>query len=249
VNEKIEKTTILAVYSAFVAACYLAAYWSRFDVNIFQFAGITGFASLALYPLMTAFSLNVMVLLILPRRSTKSNPTAAHKFTRVLFRTIYIIWTVCGPAAALVAYELMTDPFKWMIIMVGIVPIIHQSADLPIVEGIAKDPQRRKDVLYWAVAFPFLAALAGGLNAQTILDGRETRVIEAAGAAKNLQVDQDHPVAFLGFSGGTYFLYESKSGNVIMVNQAVAEPLIFQPRLQKNQPVELPKWVKSIFHH
>ena len=234
-NERVERTTILAVYSALVAACYLAAYWSRFDVNIFQFAGLTGFASLALYPLMTALSLNVLVLLILPGLSNKGTSVTASKdsFPPALARAIHVVWWILGPAGALAAYQLMTNPFKWIVILIGLVPFIHRAAELPIAESIAKDRQQRINILYWAVAFPCLAALAGGINAQSILNGQETRIIDPTGAAKNLQTDEGHPIAFLGFAGGTYFLYESKTGSVVMMNQAVAEPLTFQPRLSK----------------
>lgn len=249
VNGRIERTTILAVYSAFVAACYLAGYWSRFDVNIFQFAGLTGFASLALYPLMTAVGLNVFFFLFMPTRRSNKNvsPTASKGwFPQPLAKGIFVLWWTLGPAAALAAYILMTSPYKWLVVLLGIVPFIHQVAEQPIAEGIALDAQRRKDILYWAIAFPLLAALAGGTNAQTILDGKETRIIVPTGAAKNLQTDENHPIAFLGFAGGTYFLYESKTGNVVMMNQAVAEPLTIQPRLPKSLPVKLPTWLNAL---
>lgn len=247
-NDRIERTTILAVYSAFVAACYLAGYWSRFDINIFQFAGLTGFASLALYPLMTAFGVNLVVLLLLPWRSSKNVSHTASKssFHQPLSKVLVVLWWTLGPSAALAAYLLMTNPFKWLVVLGGIIPLIHHAAELPIAEGLVKDPQRRKDIVYWPVAFPFLAALSGGANVQSILNGDEARIIVPTGAAKNLQTDENHPVAFLGFAGGTYFLYESRTGNVVMVNQAVAEPLTFQPRSPKTHPVELPKWLKAI---
>jgi hypothetical protein len=252
VNERIERTTILAVYSAIVAACYLAAFWSRFDINIFQFAGLTGFASLALYPLMTAFGLNVFTMFFLPRFPRKAvAPTGSgskKSFLWALGKAIYMLWVVLGPAAALAAYMLMTSPYKWPVILMAIIPFINGLAEHPIMEGIVRDEQRRREITYWVVAFPILAAMFGGLNAQTILDGAETRIVVPAGGAKNLQADADHPIAFLGFSGGTYFLYESKSGNVVMVNQAVAEPLTFQPRPQKLQPADFPKWLKGFFH-
>ncbi|WP_454871866.1 hypothetical protein [Paraburkholderia xenovorans] len=234
-NERIERTTILAVYSALVAACYVAAFWSRFDVNIFQFAGLTGFASLALYPLMTAMSINVLMLLILPVLSNKGASATASKdlFRPVIAKVMSILWWILGPPGAIAAYLLMTHPFKWIAILVALIPFIHRAAELPIANSIGGDLQQRKNVVYWAVAFPALAALAGGTNAQTILNGRETRVIVPTGAAKDLQTDEDHPIAFLGFAGGTYFLYESKTGNVVMVNQAVAEPLKFQPHSSK----------------
>jgi hypothetical protein len=63
-SDQIQKTTVIAVYSAGVAACYLAGFWGRFDLNIFQFAGLTGFASMALYPLMTAIGLNLLASLV-----------------------------------------------------------------------------------------------------------------------------------------------------------------------------------------
>ncbi|WP_321941623.1 hypothetical protein [Paraburkholderia tropica] len=249
-NERIERTTVLAVYSAFIAACYLIAYWSRFEINIFQFAGITGFASLALYPLITAFTLNVLIMLVLYQRSNSNSVGPQKPTTRfyLFFKAIFIIWTYGGPIASFLAYVVMTAPSKWIIVLGGIVPIINWLADTPIAAGIAKDQKRRKDIVYWAFAAPFLAALAGATNAQTILDGRETRSIVQTGAAKGLQSDGDHPIAFLGFSGGTYFLYESKSGSVIMVNQSVAEPLTFQPRSVKTVPPEIPLWIKAIFH-
>lgn len=231
-NRHIEKTTIFAVYSALVAACYLAAYWSRFHINIFQFAGLTGFASLALYPLMTALSLNAFVFLFLPTFSNKGTSITANKswFPSGLAKAILIIWWILGPVGAITAYEFMTSPFKWLAILAGMTPFIHHIAERPIAENIGKDTQQRKNILYAAIALPCLAAVAGGVNAQLILNDHETQIVGLTGAAKNLQADEEHPIAFLGFAGGTYFLYESKTGSVVLVNQAVAEPLKLLPR-------------------
>lgn len=235
VNEQIEKTTILAVYSAIVAACYLAAFWSRFDINIFQFTGITGFASLALYPLMTALGLNVFMMLYFDGRAkNRGATTGTYKpFVLKIAKIFVVSWWVIGTIGALAAFILMSSPWKWGIILLGTVPLMHSFADLPIAQIISKDGARRRDIVYWAFSFPLLAAMNGGLHADIIIDGKEPRAIAPTGAAKNLQSDEAHPIGFLGFSGGTYFLYESKSGDVVMINQSVAEPLTFRQRTPK----------------
>src|SRR5476651_2414913 len=51
-NEKLGVTTILALFGLGVSACYLRSYWGAFDIDVFQFAGLTDFAKLAVYPLL-----------------------------------------------------------------------------------------------------------------------------------------------------------------------------------------------------
>ncbi|MBY4692758.1 hypothetical protein K6W21_01475 [Burkholderia latens] len=246
-GEQIQKTTLITVYSAGVAACYLAGFWGRFDVNIFQFAGLTGFASMALYPLMTAIGLNFLVIVsgfsggnAQPAAPALTRPKVARPWKAKLYKT----WFALGPVGTMFSISLISASIKWMVVLAWMIPWIMWVADNPIVMKLISGPSRKR-VVYWLIALPIFATQAGASQAEDFLDGRGGRTVAPTGAAKDLQWDSHHPIGYLGFAGGTYFLFESKTGNVVMINQAVSAPLTL---LKSSTPTTL-TWLREIFHH
>jgi hypothetical protein len=242
-DDRIQKTTLITVYSAGVAACYLAGFWSQFDVNIFQFAGLTGFASMALYPLMTAIGLNVLAGLVVRYNSPRQASNAPDTRVSRIFKRLYRPWLTLGPFGALLALSLISDPIKWISLLLILAPWIRELADTPAVVDLIPS-QNRIRVVYWLVAAPVLAVQLGATQAEEFYLGRETRVVVPTGAAKDLLWDTEHPIGYLGFAGGTYFLFESKTGNVVLINQAVAGPLALQQRPRNT----LAKWLGELIH-
>jgi hypothetical protein len=235
-DSQIKTTTLAAIYSASVAACYLAGFWSRFDVNIFQFAGLTGFASMALYPLMTAVGLNLLGFMLLNSDSTKQptvRKTKKESVWRCLYRRLQPLWLTLAPFGALFLIFFVSASEKWLLMLLVMIPWIGWLADTPIAIQFIPNSSSRLRIVYWLIALPLLATGLGSSNAQSFFDGNEERTVAPTGAAKDLQWDEQHPIAYLGFAGGTYFLFESKTGNVVMVSQAVAASLTIQPKSSK----------------
>ncbi|NPT56050.1 hypothetical protein [Paraburkholderia elongata] len=243
-NDQIKWTTLITVYSAGVAACYLAGFWGQFDINIFQFAGLTGFASMALYPLMTAIGLNLLASLVVRSKQSVEREGTRESAWRRLYRKVYVAWLSVAPLGTLVVISLIADPVKWVLVLFVMTPWISWLAELPLVVK-AIPGQSRSTAVYWLVAFPILATQLGASHAQAYFEGTETRTVAPTGAAKDLQWDPQHPIGYLGFTGGTYFLFESKTGNVVMVNQAVAAPLT----LQRRSLPTTAEWLRGIFQH
>lgn len=248
-GEQIQKTTFITIYSASVAACYLAGFWSRFDVNIFQFAGLTGFASMALLPLMTTVGLNILGIMLLNADSTKQSAIQENNkagIWRSLFKKVQPAWFTLAPLASLLLILFVSGPDKWVMVLLVMIPWISWLANTPLAIQFFPNKSYRLRIVYWFIALPLLATFAGSSNAQLFVDGDEKRIVAPIGAAKDLQWDEQHPIAYLGFAGGTYFLFESKTSNVIMINQAVAAPLTIQQRPSKQIPAAMPHWLRSI---
>ncbi|WP_124472209.1 hypothetical protein [Burkholderia contaminans] len=246
-GDQIQKTTLITVYSAGVAACYLAGFWGRFDVNIFQFAGLTGFASMALYPLMTAIGLNFLLVMsgFSGSRAQPAAPAPAPpKVVRPWKVKLYKVWFALGPVGTMYALSFISNSIKWVVILIVMIPWIIWVADNPIVVKLVSVPYRKR-IVYWLIALPIIAAQAGASQAEAYLDGRGGRTVAPTGAAKDLQWDNQHPIGYLGFAGGTYFLFESKTGNVVMINQAVSAPLTL---LKSSTPTSV-DWLRDVFQH
>ncbi|SIO71840.1 hypothetical protein SAMN05444172_8203 [Burkholderia sp. GAS332] len=245
---QIQKTTLITIYSAGVAACYLAGFWSRFDVDIFQFAGLTGFASMALYPMMTAVGLNLLGVMLLNSDSTKRPAQEANKESiwRSLFKKVQPVWFTLAPFGAFFLIFFVFVPDKWLLLLFVMFPWIGWLANAPLTIQFIPNNSFRLRIVYWLIALPLLATFVGSSNAQSFFDGNEKRTVAPTGAAKDLPGDEQHPVMYLGFAGGTYFLFESKTGNVVMISQAVAAPLTIQSKSSKPMPVTIPHWLRAI---
>ncbi|MFM0309747.1 hypothetical protein P0D71_18350 [Paraburkholderia sp. RL17-383-BIF-A] len=250
-GENIQRSTREGLYSAGIAACYLAAFWGRFGINIFQFAGLSGFASLAMYPLMTAIGINILAFLALGiGRKSESAPNTDRSptfFWRVANKYLHI-WETFGPVVALILVVAISAPEKWFALLFLLAPWIRRLADLPYFAQILPEFKLRLRTVYWLVAFPVLTIGLGASNADLYFSGDESRIVAATGAATGLQWDQEHPIGYLGFAGGTYFLFEGKTGSVIMLNQAVAGPLTIQVNSPNGRQRKPPEWRRNLLH-
>lgn len=258
-----EKTTVLTVYSAGVAACYLIGYWGEFDVNIFQHAGLTGFASLALAPLMTVLAINLLLFSI----GTVRQPSAAQPLgvspsatssdlvgqdastsvpssgpLRRIGGRLYRAWIAAVPLMVFLVVGNLPPRLRWAAALLVFIPWIRILSDTPFVSELL--PGRyRVHIVYWLVAFPFLSLQQGVNQAESFFDGAEATTVYPTGGAKDVQCDASHPIGYLGFAGGTYFLFEGKTGNVVMLNQAVAGPLTIRRKVEPT----LFEWLGSLF--
>jgi len=206
---------------------------------------------MALYPLMTAIGLNLLASLVVtfPSRGRQVRQEVAKESAwRTFFtearRKMYVAWFALAPLGASILVWAAPPGIRWVLLLFVMIPWIKWLAELPLVVQFIPSPHRGKAV-YWLVALPVLAIQLGADHAQAYFDGNETRTVAPVGAAKDLLWDKDHPIGYLGFAGGTYFLFESKTGNVVMVNQAVSGPLTLQPR-----PVTtLRDWIRGFQQH
>ncbi|CAB3783484.1 hypothetical protein LMG28138_01649 [Pararobbsia alpina] len=201
---------------------------------------------MALYPLMTAIGLNLLASLVATSRPPVppvTQTTGKDSVWRRVFQKVFKIWFALAPLGALIVISVMSDPVKWVFLLGVMFPWINWFAETPLVVQFIPSQSRQK-VVYWLIALPILAIQLGSSHAQAYFDGTETRTVAPTGAAKDLQWDKQHPIGYLGFAGGTHFLFESKTGNLIMINQAVAEPLSLQ---EKPLPTMV-EWVRGILH-
>lgn len=243
--ENIKKTSLFALYWAGVAACYLAAFWGSFDIDVFQFAGLTDFAKLAIYPLMVSAGANLMGLLLSEARSIDRPHLNAeyvdpplkiwlHRRRRgVLFST-----TVLAAIVLISNHE----PFRWVVVAILVVPWAVQIEEHPLVRSLIPGDRLRLGISIWALAAPCLALTIGQVNARAILQGVEARTVQPTGIASTLHEDADHPIGYVGFIGGTYVLYESKTDSVVLLKQSDNQPLTLKTNARPDAYAAIKGW-------
>lgn len=227
-NEKLGVTTILALFGLGVSACYLRSYWGAFDIDVFQFAGLTDFAKLAVYPLLLsalggAIGLFVGTFLfpLTEKQEAKSFSARGMKRLRlaagaslVLMPTIVLVWS---------------KPWAWCACVFISMPVIFQLCELPVSRRYFKDFTRRFITVTIMVLFPLLAAMVGAFNAEALKTGVVPRIVDNVGVAADLKGTPEHPLMYIGYVNDTFVIYETQTRSVVLLKQVDNAPLVLKP--------------------
>ena len=228
-DEKIKQTTVLALFAAFISACYLLSYWGSFEIDVFQFAGLTDFAKLAIAPLMTSsVSVAVGILLQKATRADQRFPSGGGAETSIgifIRKHRSAILFTCAALAGLCAVS-SAQPARWIAAAFLMAPWTVNLAEDPAIVSVLQDERLRKFLCNWSLMFAAMALFWGGLNAKTIIDGYATRIVVPTGAANQLSSDANNPLGLIGFVAGTYFIYVRKTDTVVLMKQVDNVPLV-----------------------
>ena len=235
-NEKLGVTTILALFGLGVSACYLRSYWGAFDIDVFQFAGLTDFAKLAVYPLLLstlggAIGLFVSTLLFPLSEKQDSSSFSAKAMKRLRLAAVASI--VFTPVPVL----LWSKPWTWFACIIFAFPAVFQLCELPASRRYIKNFTPRFISISILVAFPLLAAMMGAVNAEAIKSGRTPRIVDKVGIAANLMGTPEHPLMYIGYVNDTFVIYEMQTRSVVLLKQVDNAPLVLKPN---------PKFSKSL---
>jgi hypothetical protein len=226
-NEKVGATTVVGVFGLILATIYLISYWGSFNFDIFQFAGLTDFVKLAIYPLALALvgiaggmSLTtVLVPFIYARLKEPEWP---------LPKTVMIITAVCVIAAFMVQV-LIHAQWRWPVtLLLSVVPMTVLTFH-PRMKRLLPSLVLRMNFLMLFLVFPLFAAVLGSERAQDVKDGKSALIVDNTGIAANLKSTPDHPLTYVGFVSDTFVIYETATGSLILLKQSDTAPLVLKP--------------------
>ncbi len=229
-----EIIAVVVPYFIGVSALYLFGYWGAFNVNIFEYVGLSDIAKLSIYPLLASLvfvfvfsGFLIAELLISPVFPPGGgNASAVGRFYQKYERGLLAAMVALGVGAALFGQE----PGRWFCIALIVGTF---SSPLHRNEWIIRkvpDPRIRATLLSLALLLPGVSFAYGKLEAYLIKTGHPTNIVDVERSKLSLSADQKHPVSVLGFIGDTYVFFESKSGQVVYVKQFDSTPLYVTPK-------------------
>jgi hypothetical protein len=116
-NVSLWNVSVIAIVALTVAAAYLASYWSEFDINVFEFVGLTDFGKLAIYPLIAAFAV-LPIGLLLAQLNVERQEIERTMIDRWHARTADFpakpITVAIGGLLAVVFSYVLPHPFGWL---------------------------------------------------------------------------------------------------------------------------------------
>lgn len=202
-------------YSIFVGLCYLWGYWSVFDINILQYAGVTDVAASALYPMMLALAFISVGYLSSQSFAHKTHSRVVEVFpppeeVRSLFRkhggtliTLYAVFCAL--------FMTLAGQVKWMslpvLIAVPMTFIAMEKVRFEI-EGLSKYAQA---MTFFGIFFlPIYAFGNGKVGGEIILDGNYFTYLSSSAGGPDVPDSQSPTVAlrFLGHAGEFDFFYD-----------------------------------------
>jgi hypothetical protein len=204
-------------YSIFVGLCYLWGYWSVFDINILQYAGITDVAASALYPMMLALAFISVGYLSSQTFANKTHSRVFEVFPPPeevisIFRKhggiIITLYVVC--CALFIA---LAGQIKWMALPVLIaVPMtfIVMNKLRFAVEGFSRSAQAM--TLFGIIFLPIYGFGQGKVGGEIILDGIHFTYLSSSEGGPDVPKSQSpiDALRFLGHAGEFDFFYDPK---------------------------------------
>ncbi len=227
-----EILVVVVPYFGAVAACYLFGYWGAFNVNILEYVGFADIAKLSIYPLLAslAFVLSgylISELLAAPTLPVGGgNDTPIGRFGLKHGRVLLALMVALGAGVVLFGQE----PWRWFF-----VALVGGTFSTPLqrsewfIEKIP-DPKVRATLLSLALLLPGLSFAFGRMDSHLVKAGHPANVVDVGRSKLQLSDDPKYPVSLLGFVGGTYVLFEAKSGQVIYVRRSDSTTLYVAPK-------------------
>lgn len=201
-----------------VGVLYLWAYWTSFNINVFEYAGLSDLVKVAIIPVGSAFFFILLGFFLGEYTAAPVFPEGGGKgtgFGQFLIKTKWL-WT---SIYWLVLFALIfTDtPGKWKVIpVVGMVfpYLILKRTDF-LVE-ISSD-SIRSILIMSSCILPIYSFCQGKINAYEIIDGKNYRYVESIAGVNNAK--------FLGHIG-QYLFFSSEDNLKIVLQKITDKPLV-----------------------
>jgi hypothetical protein len=219
-------------YLVAVAAAYLFGYWGTFNINVLEFVSLADLAKLAVYPLLASLifflaGLLTSQFLVSPKVTPGGGAnTTVGRIGRKYWRLFLGLQVVVICMMAIYGPE----PRKW-IVVASLVALF--SAPLSHLEFLIEripNPRARMTSLFLVLLLPGIAFAFGRQEAYLIKSGHPNQTVDIKRSNLPLSEDATKPVAYLGFVGGTYILYETKTEQLVLVKQQDNSQLYLTPR-------------------
>jgi hypothetical protein len=219
-------------YGSFVCLAYLFGYWVPFNVNVLEHIGFPDIARLSLYPvLMTFFSfvLGAAVGQILIGDRLPPGGGARSRMSQFVFRYWVPILAlyIAGIGAVVILGQ---EPEKWRLVAILAAFLSTPLSHADLATEMFPSPRVRAFMLFVLLWAPGWAFASGRSDAYQIKAGRAETMVDVARLGVPVQSDATHPVFYVGFVGGRFALYESLSGNIVLVREESVESLALVAR-------------------
>jgi len=228
-NEKLGVTTLAGVFGLVVAVIYLIAYWGSFSFDVFQFAGLTDFVKLAIFPLaltLFAHALSVTITSLLTPTAVKSRLDRPGKWPPP---TIYRVVLSVAMVGIVLVQALVHAQWRWLVTLTLVCVPFSTLMIHPRVQRLMPGYVLRFNFLMLSLLFPVFAAMIGSIHAQVIKSGNSSLIVDNTGIAAGLKATPDHPLSYVGFVSDTFFVFETATGNLILLKQSDSAPLVLKP--------------------
>jgi hypothetical protein len=217
-----------------IATCYLWKYWEAFGVNVFEYASISDVAARAVLPVAAAvvpvvvgasFAEITPLEQILPAGGGRDSHTGV--FLRKWARLLFGLCVITG----LAVLSTLHSPLRWVSASLFFIPVAFVVERQPLLADLIPEGRARRVLTMLGISAVFVSIGAGEKNADEILRGDSERVVDESSVGVPLKATQAHPVEYIGYVGGSYFLYETQTRSVVIIKQADHTALVLKPRI------------------
>lgn len=227
-NEKAGFTTLVGVFGLFVATIYLISYWGAFNFDIFQYAGLTDFVKLAIYPL-TLSLIGLGTGVALSSALTPAGVLARLTIPNWPLPPIYRAVQIVAILAVLFIQTVVHAQWRWLATIGMCCAAFSIYTFHPTAQRFIPGHVLRINFLMLVVAIPMFSAMAGSQRAQAVKNGKSPLLVDNSGVAAGLKATPEHPLTYVGFVSDTFVIYETGSGNLILLKQSDSAPLVLKP--------------------
>ena len=223
------------------------AFWGSFGINVFQFAGLTDFAKLAIHPVVLAIVgfAGISVLQVIGSSFLGGNdekPSRDYEEELLKNSDRSLMATMLAMAVIPLIYA-AGGPLSWILASLLFVPFLLLLSRAATLRRYIPGRALRRTVVLFAGAIPFWIVAAGKMDAIGIKDGRSRMWVERVGAASTLMATESSRLGYVGFVGGVYVIYEPLTRSIALVKQSDDAPLI----LHEKSPQEMSEIKKQGF--
>lgn len=217
-----------------VSVLYLWAYWASFQINVFEYAGLSDLAKVAIIPVGSAFFFILLGFFLGEYTPNPAYPQGGGRetvFGRFLIKTkwlwVSIYWFV-------ILFLIFTDsPGKWRIIpIVGMIfPYIMLKNTGFLIE--IRSDSIRSLLIMSACILPIYSFCQGRVDAYEIIDGKEYKYVESIAGIKNAR--------FIGHVN-QYLFFSSEDNSKVVFQRVTDKPLVLTKIalkiIQPNKPIQ-----------
>ncbi|MFM0501950.1 hypothetical protein [Paraburkholderia caffeinilytica] len=237
-NEKLGVTTAVSLFGLVVATIYLISYWGSFDIDIFQYAGLTDFVKLAIYPLGLALLGLVMGVAVTTisfpfEKLTRATASIKIESLPVALRIVAVI----GLLVALAINVLAHGQWKWFATVMIFSPAASYVCFHEKIKERIPSLATRFHFVLLCVLIPLFAAMVGSSRAQNLKDGNAHVIVDNTGVAAGLKATPEHPLMFIGFVSDTFVIYETQTRSVVLIKQSDTLPFVLKPNTRSKDDI------------
>ncbi|WP_334033691.1 hypothetical protein [Burkholderia gladioli] len=232
-ESKTRLATFALAYGISIATIYLWTYWGSFGINAFEYASISDVAARAILPVAAGLlplvassgfvEISPLVQLFPPGGGRNSRfGIFVNKHARLIVGLSVL--------AGLVILSTSNKSWRWWAAILFFTPIVPFLENHPLTINLFPEDRSRRILVTAGIFSVFASAGTGDKNAEKILSGNSERVIDTASIGIPLKASPNNPVEYIGYMGGTYFLYETQTKSVIILKQNDHDAIVLKPK-------------------